>query len=303
MIKKNKGKVKDIDNKMGYLFIAPWLIGFIVFTLVPFVASFFLSLSQYDIVSSPVWIGLDNYKNILFNDPRFIKSLAVTFKFVLISVPARLAFALFIAMLLTQKRKGIGFYRTVLYIPSIIGGSVAVAVMWRQLFGREGALNDILMSLGLMEEPFSWIASPNTALGTLIILAVWQFGSPMLIFLAGLKQIPKTLYEAAAIDGANSFRRFFHISIPALTPVIFFNFIMQTINGFMTFTQSYIITDGGPFDSTLLYALYLFQQAFSYFSMGYGSALAWILLIIIAILTSLVFKSSSYWVFYESKED
>lgn len=295
--------VKDYDNKMGYLFIAPWLIGFILFTIIPFVSSLGLSFFEYDIVSSPTWLGVENYKNILLNDTRFWKTIKVTFTFVFISVPLRLGFALFVAMLLTQKRKFVGFYRTVLYIPSIIGGSVAVAIMWRELFGREGAINAILISLGLMDTPFSWIASPNTALGTLIILAVWQFGSPMLIFLAGLKQIPRSLYEAAAIDGANPFKRFLHISIPALTPVIFFNFIMQTINGFMTFTQSYIITDGGPFDSTLLYALYLFQQAFSYFSMGYGSALAWILLLIIAFFTSLVFKSSSYWVFYESKGD
>lgn len=298
-----KKRVKDYDNKMGYFFIAPWLIGFIIFTLIPFVSSLGLSFFEYDIVSSPTWLGLENYKNILMNDTRFWKTIKVTFTFVFISVPLRLSFALFVAMLLTQKRKFVGFYRTVLYIPSIIGGSVAVAIMWRELFGREGAINAILMGLGLMDSPFSWIASPNTALGTLIVLAVWQFGSPMLIFLAGLKQIPRSLYEAAAIDGANPLKRFIHISIPALTPVIFFNFIMQTINGFMTFTQSYIITDGGPFDSTLLYALYLFQQAFSYFSMGYGSALAWILLLIIAFLTSLVFKSSSYWVFYESKGD
>lgn len=303
MKKLNRRRVKDLDNKMGYLFIAPWLIGFIMFTMIPFVSSFALSFFKYDIVSAPAWIGIGNYKNILLEDKRFWQSLKVTFTFVFMSVPLRLAFALFIAMLLTQKRKLIGFYRTVLYIPSIIGGSVAVAIMWRELFGREGAINAILLGLGLMERPFSWIASPHTALGTLVILAVWQFGSPMLIFLAGLKQIPKSLYEAAAIDGASPVKRFIHISIPALTPVIFFNFIMQTINGFMTFTQSYIITDGGPFDSTLLYALYLFQQAFAYFSMGYGSALAWILLIIIAVLTSFVFKSSSYWVFYESKED
>ncbi|QUI22783.1 sugar ABC transporter permease [Vallitalea pronyensis] len=296
-------KVRDHENLVGYICIAPWLIGFFIFTLMPILTSFYFSFTKYDVISMPEWHGLANYKDIFLTDARFLKSLLVTFKYVFLSVPFRLAFALFVAVLFAQKRKMVGLYRTLFYIPSIIGGSVAVAVMWRQLFGVEGALNAILIKLGLLDNPSSWIGNPKTALWTLIILAAWQFGSPMLIFLAGLKQIPKSFYEAASIDGANRFQQFWRITIPSLTPVIFFNFIMQTISGFMTFTQSYIITEGGPFDSTLLYAQYLFEKAFRFYKMGYGSALAWILLLIIAVFTSLIFKSSSYWVFYESKEN
>lgn len=302
MLLKRK-KVRDKENLVGYICIAPWLIGFFIFTLMPIIASLYLTFTKYDIISAPVWNGLNNYKEIFLSDSRFVKSLLVTLKYVFISVPLRLSFALFVAVLFTQKRKMVGLYRTVFYVPSIIGGSVAIAVMWRQLFGAEGALNSILIKLGLLENPSSWIGNPKTALWTLIILAAWQFGSPMLIFLAGLKQIPKSFYEAASIDGANRLQQFMKITIPSLTPVIFFNFIMQTISGFMTFTQSYIITEGGPFDSTLLYAQYLFEKAFSFYKMGYGSALAWILLLIIAVFTSIIFKSSSYWVFYESKEN
>lgn len=302
-MKLRKKKVRDRDNLVGYICIAPWLIGFFAFTLMPILASLYFSFTTYDVISAPVWNSIENYREIFTKDSRFMISLGVTFKYVFLSVPFRLSFALFVAVLFAQKRKMVGLYRTLFYIPSIIGGSVAVAVMWRQLFGAEGALNAVLFKLGIIEQQTSWIGNPRTALWTLIILAAWQFGSPMLIFLAGLKQIPKSLYEAASIDGANKIQSFFKITIPALTPVIFFNFIMQTISGFMTFTQSYIITEGGPFDKTLLYAQYLFEKAFKFYKMGYGSALAWILLLIIAVFTSLIFKSSSYWVFYESKEN
>jgi multiple sugar transport system permease protein len=191
-----------------------------------------------------------------------------------------------------------GMYRTALYIPSIIGGSVAVAVMWRQLFGNEGAINSFLELMGF--EPVSWLGNASTAIWTLVVLYGWQFGSSMLIFLAGLKNIPQTYYEAASVDGANAWQRFYKITIPLLTPVILFNVVMQTIQGFMAFTPSYIITEGGPMNSTLLYVLYMFERAFTFFDMGYASAMAWVMLIIIAILTALIFKSSPYWVHYES---
>lgn len=287
------------ESLTGYAIISPWLLGFFLLVLGPILASFYLSFTNYDLLSSPTWIGFDNYVNILTNDPRFRQSLTVTLIFVFVSTPLKLIFALALAMLFNTGRKGTGFFTTIYYIPSIIGGSVAIAVVWRQLFGRNGAVNDILDSLGIVG--MNWIGNPDTALSILIILIVWQFGSPMIIFLAGLRQIPTELYEAASVDGANRFHTFMKITIPMLTPVIFFNLIMQTIGGFMVFTQAYLITQGGPMDSTLFYALYLYEMAFEYLRMGYASAMAWILLVVIAIITLILFKTSSRWVFYESE--
>jgi multiple sugar transport system permease protein len=203
-------------------------------------------------------------------------------------------------MLLNTYRRGVGFYRAAFYAPSIVGGSIAVAVMWREIFGNDGLVNFALAILGI-EGP-NWLGRPETAIWTLIILAAWQFGSPMLIFLAGLKNIPKTLYESAEIDGANGLQKFLRITLPMLTPIIFFNLIMQMISGFMVFTQAFIITAGKPLDSTLFYALYLYRRAFENYEMGYASAMAWVMLAVIATLTALVFRSSSYWVHYESDE-
>ncbi len=300
------GKVDlSVNNEglAGYVFILPWLFGFLVFTIFPMAMSLFLAFTRYDMLSAPIWVGLENFETMLQYDYQFRTALRVTFTYALTSVPLRLLFALFLAVLFVQPRRGVGVYRAIFYIPSVIGGSVAVAVMWRQLFGVNGALNSFLMASGLVERPTGWITHPDTALWTLIILAVWQFGSPMLIFLAGLKQIPLSLYEAAEIDGANGIQRFMRVTIPMLTPIIFFNFIMQTVSGFMMFTQALIITDGGPFDQTLLYVLYLFRKGFVDYSMGYASALAWVLLVIIAVITAIIFKSSGSWVFYEAKGD
>jgi len=263
------------------------------------IASLYFSFTNYDLLSDQTWIGLDNYINMFTNDPRFIQALKVTFLFVFGSVPLKLAFALFVAMLFNTKRRGIGLYRTLYYIPSILGGSVAIAVVWRQLFGREGAINSILALFGI--EGTSWVTHPDYALSTLILLVVWQFGSPMLIFLAGLKAIPYELYEAASVDGASKLQQFIKITIPMLSPVIFFNLVMQTIQGFMAFTQSFLITNGGPMDRTLFYAVYLYEKAFAHFDMGYASALAWILLIICAIFTALIFRTARSWVYYESE--
>lgn len=300
---KRKKLTHDYNNRAGYLFILPWLVGFLGYTIFPMITSLYYSFTKFDMVSTPKFIGLKNYIDIFTKDEKFYQALKVTFIYALTSVPLRLSFALAVAMLLVQKRKLVGFYRAVFYIPSIIGGSVAVSVMWTQLFGVNGALNAILASLGFIEQGkgIGWTGDPRTALGSLVVLAAWQFGSPMLIFLAGLKQIPVSYYEAASIDGANKWTQFTHITMPILTPIIFFNFIMQMVSGFMMFTQAFIITNGGPFDRTLVYALYLFQKAFTYYDMGYASALAWILLIIISTITAIIFKSSSYWVFYESK--
>ncbi|MEK4748847.1 sugar ABC transporter permease [Niallia sp. FSL W8-0177] len=292
------------DNLSGYTFISPFIIGFTTFTVVPMLISLYLSFTNYDLFTTPTWIGLGNYKEMFFGDEKFWKSLSVTFYYVLAGVPLRLMFALFVAMLLNQNMKGIGIYRVLFYLPSIIGGSVAVAIMWRNIFGNEGVINALLFFMGI-DKKILWYQDPTSALWTLILLAVWQFGSSMLIFLAGLKNIPPTYYEAASVDGANAIRKFFKITLPLLSPIIFFNLVMQTISAFMTFTPAYIISkgEGGPLDGTLLYPLYLFQKAFNFFQMGYASAMAWVMLIIVGLTTLILFKTSSLWVYYESKED
>lgn len=286
------------DNLAAYLFLAPWLIGFFGLTLIPMIASLYLSFTNYDIFSSPRWIGLQNYETMFLNDARYWKSVRATFYYVFTAIPLRLAFALGIAMLLNTGFRLMGLYRAIFYVPSIIGGSVAVALMWRQIFGATGLLNQGLSALGL--EGLNWLGNPRTGIWTLIVLAVWQFGSPMLIFLAGLKQIPQELYEAASIDGANGWRKFLRITLPLLSPVILFNLVMQIISGFMVFTQAFVVTNGGPLDTTRFYALYLYDQAFKNFRMGYASAMAWVLLLIIAFFTALAFKSSDMWVHYET---
>lgn len=281
----------------GYLFISPFLIGFFLLTLFPIFMSFYLSFTRYDLLGAPEWIGLTNYVRMFINDELYRTSIKVTFFYAFTAVPFRLAFALAVALLLNKIVAGAGFYRTALYLPSIIGGSVAIAVMWKQLFGTNGAINSILAAVGLPTT--TWLGNTETAIWTLILLFGWQFGSSMLIFLAGLKNIPRSYYEAAEVDGANAWHRFWKITIPLLTPIILFNVVMQMINGFMSFTPSLIITEGGPLNSTLLYVLYLYRQGFVFFEMGYASAMAWVLLIIIAIFTAFIFSSSKHWVHYE----
>lgn len=286
----------------GYAFISPFVFGFLIFTAFPVAASLYLSFTDYDLFTAPAWAGMENYERMFSGDPKFWKSLRVTFLYVFVGVPLRLAFALAVAMLLNRASRAIGLYRTVFYLPSIIGGSVAVSIMWRNLYGDEGVINLALNWFGL--ESVRWFADPLAALWMLITLSVWQFGSSMLIFLAGLKNIPGSLYEAASVDGANAIQRFFKITIPMLTPIILFNTIMQTIAAFMTFIPAYIISkgEGGPLDGTLLYSLYLFRQAFVFYDMGYASALAWMLLLIVAVLTAVLFFTSKFWVHYETRE-
>ena len=298
VIEKKKKKSRKLSEILTpYLFLSPWVIGLLLFSVWPIVLSLYLSFTHYDLLQAPKWIGLQNYKNIFTNDQLFYTSLEVTFSYILMSVPIRLIAALAVAMLLNQKIKGIGIYRAIYYIPSLIGSSVAVAYLWQQIFGPSGLFQTVLGYIGIHTSP--WIDTPGTALFTLSLLSAWAFGSSMLIFLAGLKGIPDTLYEAAEIDGAGKWKRFIHVTIPMLSPVVFFNLIMSIITGFTQFTQGYIITDGGPINATLFYALYLYNQ-FTYFRMGYASALAWILLIIVGIFTSIVFFSSKKWVYYES---
>jgi multiple sugar transport system permease protein len=286
------------ESVAGYLFLTPWLIGFFGLTLGPALASLYLSFTDFDLLSTPHWTGTANYVRIATSDAKFVSAMHVTFLYVALAVPLKLGFALMVAMILNKGISGLPLYRAMFYLPSLLGASVAIAVLWRQLFAGDGLLNQALLVVGIHGP--SWISNPDTSLYTLVALSVWQFGSPMIIFLAGLRQIPRDVYEAAAIDGASRRQQFLRITLPLLTPVIFFNGVVQTIDAFKAFTPAFIISGGtgGPIDSTLFYTLYLYQEAFAYFRMGYAAALAWILVVIIAAFTALAFLTSRYWVHY-----
>ncbi|MGH6923652.1 MAG: carbohydrate ABC transporter permease [Propylenella sp.] len=289
-------------NRAGYLFLTPWLIGFFCLTLGPTIASLYLSFTDYDLLTPARWAGVKNYEYAFFRDTRLHHALTVTFQYVLWAVPLRLTVALALAMVLDRAVRGVAFYRATFYLPSLLGASVAIAVLWRQIFGGSGLINQ-LMELTLGYSGPSWVTHPSYALWTLIVLAIWQFGSPMIIFLAGLRQIPQDLYEASEMDGAGPLRQFFRITLPLLAPVVFFNLVFQTIEAFKAFTQAFIVSGGtgGPVDSTMFYTLYLYLEAFANFRMGYASALAWLLLIIIGIFTAIAFLTSRYWVYYEDE--
>ncbi|ACQ82140.1 binding-protein-dependent transport systems inner membrane component [Beutenbergia cavernae DSM 12333] len=283
----------------AYGFLLPWLIGLVVLTIGPMALSLYYSFSEYSLLAPPEWIGLDNYRE-MFSDPRYLASARVTLTYVLVSVPLEMVIALGVAMLLNRGLRGIAAYRAVYYVPSLLGGSVAIAILWREIFGSEGLVNDVLGWFGI--ESGSWVTNPDTSLWTLIILRVWQFGAPMVIFLAGLRQIPSEVLEAAQVDGAGAVRRFLRITLPLLSPIVFFNLVLQIIGSFQAFTPAYIVSggSGGPADSTLFYTLYLYQEAFGNFRMGYAAAMAWVLLLVIAAFTAANFLMSRFWVFYES---
>jgi oligogalacturonide transport system permease protein len=283
-MKKNKHKYKYV----GLLYISPWIVGFLAFQLYPFIASFFYSFADYSMLTPPVFIGFKNYISMFTQDKTFYQSLGVTVLYTIITVPAKLAFALMVAMLLNVKIRGVNIFRTIFYIPSILGGSVSIAIVWRFLFMKEGLLNQMLSYLSI--PPTNWLGNPDLTLYTISLLAVWQFGSSMVIFLAGLKQIPVSLYEAARIDGASRVKNFFTITIPMLSPVVLFNLVMQTIYTLQEFTSVFVITKGGPVKATYLYALMLYEQGFGYFRMGYASALSWIFFLIIMSMTVIIFK-------------
>ncbi|MBR1640749.1 MAG: sugar ABC transporter permease [Butyrivibrio sp.] len=294
----DNNKLKRFINRedvAGVICTLPLTIGMLVFLLVPMGLSLYYSLCRYNILSPPEFIGIDNYVKML-SDETFFKSILVTFEFAFISVPLRLIFALAVALLLLRSTKATGFYRAAFYLPSIIGGSVAVSILWKRMFAIDGVINQIFNIEG-----FSWLGNTKTAIWTLIILAIWQFGSSMLIFLSALKQIPASLYESAGIDGANRIRQFFSITFPLLTPTIFFNLVMQMIQGFLAFTQCYIITQGKPMNSTLFYTVYMYQQSFEFKNTGYGAALAWVMLAIIGTLTAILFATKRFWVFEEGE--
>lgn len=298
--KKTLKQILNQEKVAGYVFILPFIVGFLAFLALPMLLSFGFSFTRYNILESPVFIGLENYKNMFTSDPKFWKVFGVTMYYVLFSVPLRLIMALVVAMLLVKSTKLSGFYRAVYYLPSIIGSSVAVAILWKRMFASDGVVNALLQTIGINSE-IAWLGRSDTAIWTLIILAIWQFGSSMLIFLSGLKQVPVSLYEAATVDGANGIQRFFKITLPMLTPTIFFNLINQLINGFMAFTQSYIITQGKPRDSTLFYTVYMYQNSFTYNKLGYGCAMAWFMILVVGLLTLFLFKTQNKWVYYEAE--
>lgn len=283
------------ESVAGVLFTLPFTIGFLLFMLVPMGISLYYSFYDYDILSPPVFTGLKNFIS-MFQDETFFKTLKVTFFFAFVSVPLKLLFALIVAMLLLENSKMSGFYRAAYYLPSIIGGSVAVSILWKRMFAMDGVVNKLLGMAGI-QTSFSWLGDTRTAIWVLILLVVWQFGSSMLIFLSSLKQVPQSLYEAAEVDGASAPAKFFKITLPLLTPTIFFNLVMQMINGFLAFTQCYIITQGKPMNSTLLYTVYMYKQSFEFYNTGYGAALAWVMLAVIGLITLFLFATKRFWVY------
>lgn len=294
------GERMNSPNMAGYVFILPFIIGLVVFTVIPFFTSLYLAFTEYNVLSPAKWVGLSNFRKMFFEDKLFWTSFWVTFKFALIQVPVKLAVSLLVALVLSRGTKLTSYYRAAFYIPSLMGSSVAIALLWKQLFAFNGVINQALGMLGLPSNQ-RWLGDPKTALGVLISLGVWQFGSSMLIFLAAIKNIPASFHEAAIVDGAGPVKRFFSITLPMITPILFFNLINQVIGSFQAFNSSYLITGGKPLNTTLYYGVHLYNRAFNHYEMGYGSAMAWFMLLVIAAFTALIFRSSSAWVYYESE--
>ena len=300
MQKKTKKITRASRQNIGYAYIAIWIIGFLVFKFYPFMSSLFYSFTNYNLFKESVEnIGFANYEKIV-DTAKYLKSYIVTFKYAFMTVPLKLLFALFIAYLLNFKIKGINLFRTAYYIPSILGGSVAIAVLWQFLFQNEGLVNTIIGLFGV--KPVNWLGSPDYALFVICLLRVWQFGSAMVIFLAALKGVPQDLYEAASIDGAGKFTQFLKITSPLITPVIFYNLVTQLCQAFQEFNGPFMITKGGPLGSTTLISILIYQNAFKTYDMGLASAMAWLLFLIVAVLTAVSFISQKHWVYYGDEE-
>jgi multiple sugar transport system permease protein len=282
-----------------YLCISPWLIGLVLFVLGPMLASAYFSLTRWDLLSAPEFVGLRNYEKAFTRDPLFWQALKVTAIYTLFYVPLDLAGGLGLALLVNQKVRGISAFRTIFYLPSVLAG-VAYVVLWMWIFNPEAGLINSLLRLVGVQGP-RWLADPATALPALLIMSLWGMGRSMIIFLAGLQDIPEPLYEAASMDGAGKWAKFRRITLPLLTPAIFFNVVLSIISTFQTFTSAFVATDGGPLNATLFYVLYLYRQAFQFFNMGYASALAWVLFLIIFGFTLLIVRSSSRWGYYEAE--
>ena len=283
----------------GLYLILPWWLGFLLFKCYPFLSSLVYSFHDYNLFKTPTFLGLGNYVKIL-KDPLIMRAFVQTFKYAFLTVPLELGFALFIAYILNTKIKGVNFFRTAYYIPSILGGSVSIAVLWRFLFKTEGLINMLLSKIGM--EPFNWLGDPDGAFWVIVLLRIWHFGSPMEIFLAALKGVSEDLYEAASIDGAGKVRQFFSITVPLITPVIFYNFVTQLCNKFQEFNGPFIITQGGPLRATTLVSLLVYNNAFRNYEMGMASAIAWLLFLIIMTLTAVSFISQKYWVYYSDED-
>jgi len=304
--RRGPGRRRRRENLAGYVFLSPWLLGLLAITAIPMVISLYLSFTDYSplgSLSDATWIGLGNYRRMFTSDPSYWHAVRVTVMFAVIAVPVKLAAALAVALLLNRSFRGIGWFRGLFYLPSLLGGSVALAIVWRSMFNREGSFNSFLALFGLHGAP--WINDPTWALETLMVLAIWQFGAPMVIFLAGLKQVPTELYEAAAVDGAGTWRQFRNVTLPILSPVIFFNLVLETIHGFQGFTSAFVVSGGtgGPVDSTLMYTLALYIKGFVEFDMGYASAMAWVFLAVVGSITVVLFRTGRFWVHYSDAED
>lgn len=293
--KRKSTLLQSLKKNVGFFYVLPWLIGFLVFKLYPFGMSLVYSFSDFHLFRGISEWGIMNYVD-AFTTKSISTALSTTFKYAFITVPLKLAFALFIAYILNFKIRGVNFFRTAYYIPSILGGSVAIAVLWKAIFRDEGLVNTALSFFGI-EGP-SWLSDPKYALFIICFLRVWQFGSAMVIFLAALKGVPADLYEAATIDGAGKWKQFFSITVPLITPVIFYNLITQICQAFQEFNGPYIITSGGPRNSTTLISLLVYKYGFSQNEFGMASALAWIMFVIVTIFTIAAFLSQKYWVYY-----
>lgn len=283
---------------MGFILILPWLIGFLIFKVYPFLSSLYYSFTDWNLFRGGSWIGVQNYVT-AFTNPKTVKALQVTFIYAFMTVPLKLAFALFIAYILNFKIRGVGLFRTAFYIPSILGSSMAIAVLWRATFKNEGVVNRILTILGIQN--INFLADKTWTLVVICLLRVWQFGAPMVLFLAALKGVPEELYEAASIDGATNARQFVKITLPLISPVVFYNLVTQMVQAFQEFNGPYIITQGGPRNATTLISLIVYNSAFSEYNVGMSSALAWIMFVIVMILTLISFKTQSMWVYYSDE--
>ncbi|MGW7047999.1 carbohydrate ABC transporter permease [Streptomyces avermitilis] len=285
----------------AYVFLSPWILGVVLLTLAPMAVSLYLSFTDYNLFDAPKWVGLRNYTDMFTADPRYWRSVGTTLLYVVVAVPLKLALALGVALLLRSTRTAKGFYRSAFYAPSLLGASMSIALVWRALYNDGGTVDEVLSSVGI--HTGGWVADPHLAVFVVALLSAWQFGAPMVIFLAGLQQIPSDLYEAAALDGAGQWRRFVSVTLPMLSPVLFFNLVLETIQSFQVFTPAFAISGGkgGPADSTNFYTLYLYERGFSASHMGYASAMAWILLLAIGAVTLVLFKTSRSWVFYANE--
>ena len=285
----------------GLLFVAPWILGFCIFQLYPLLSSLVTSFTNSQVLRGGEWSGLENFIRLFTKDRDFWQTSFTTLKYVLLCVPPKLAFALLVAVLMNMRSRAINFMRTIYYLPSIFGGSVAISILWRFLFMRTGLVNGFTAIFGI--PAVDWLGNTSTALFTVSLVTVWQFGSSMVLFLAGLKNIPEELYESARIDGAGGFRRFTAITLPSLSPIIFFNLVMQMINAFQEFTLPFVITDGGPAHSTYLYSMMIYENGFKFTKSGYASAMSWVLFLVMLLTTAFIFKSSTRWVFYSGGDE